>query len=585
MLCSIGEIIRNNSSWPDHEKSEVSSAPPNSRYQQTSTKTRPDSTSVQNIDYPNFTNIETSPKSLNYRYAQSLDNSIDERILQALGSKSKSPITICWDNIHTHYKISFIKTLFTIKFLYKKFVYYKTSITSTPYICPTEGPYFFPFFSLSPTCIIPSYYFFPSPSLRYKITYRSNHNFFYLGLTRFLKIISNFFFYNYLNSIGHNQTFKKRQRRDNTYTMSKYLLFFFSCLFLDIAGSNLFFFICRSPSFSCSFFHTFFLELSCFSSFTFLFSEGLVSTVVFLLFLFFFLGALCRQLSFFFFFSFFLGALCRLLSFFFFFSFFQGDLWRQLSFFFFFSFFLGALWRQLSFFFFLSFFWGPFFLQALCRQLSFFFFLFPAWGAAFYPSFFGVEFFFFFLPFFWGPCVFSLSFHRLNKPFQIDPYVSWSLLWFTWTQFVIIPWTTCFGLKHQIIYVILPVPKYTTPDTNTWNVHRMFIHLNIEYRNPETRKTQNWFRYETLIHLFEFKGFSTWGERDTIFLCWMLLHRQLSTQPTRRTRSAQSRLASPSSESQPSSSEAGTRLTAFSQISAHASGAWRHPKTPVTIPI
>ena len=48
---------------------------------------------------------------------------------------------------------------------------------------------------------------------------------------------------------------------------------------------------------------------------------------------------------------------------------------------------------------------------------------------------------------------------------------------------------------------------------------------------------------------------------------------------------AQSRLASPSSESQPSSSEAGTQLTAFAQISAHASGAWRHPNTLVRIPI
>ena len=55
-------------------------------------------------------------------------------------------------------------------------------------------------------------------------------------------------------------------------------------------------------------------------------------------------------------------------------------------------------------------------------------------------------------------------------------------------------------------------------------------------------------------------------ERHTIFLCWLLLHRQLSTQPTRGTRSAQTRLASPSSESQLSRSEAGTQLTAFSQI-------------------
>ena len=73
-------------------------------------------------------------------------------------------------------------------------------------------------------------------------------------------------------------------------------------------------------------------------------------------------------------------------------------------------------------------------------------------------------------------------------------------------------------------------------------------------------------------------------ERHTIFLCWRLLHRQLSTQPTRGARSAQSRLASPSSESQPSSSEAELN-SAFSQISTHASGAWRHPNTLVSIPI
>ena len=82
--------------------------------------------------------------------------------------------------------------------------------------------------------------------------------------------------------------------------------------------------------------------------------------------------------------------------------------------------------------------------------------------------------------------------------------------------------------------------------------------------NLKTRKSPNWFRYETFIHLFEFKGFSTWGERNTIFLCWLLLHLQLSTQPTRGILSAQSRLASLSSENQPSSSEAGTQLCFFS---------------------
>ena len=117
---------------------------------------------------------------------------------------------------------------------------------------------------------------------------------------------------------------------------------------------------------------------------------------------------------------------------------------------------------------------------------------------------------------------------------------------------------------------------------NRHNIHKMFINI---YRNPKTR---NWFRYETFIHLFESKGFSTWGERDTIFLCWLLLHRQLSTQPTHGARSAQSRLVSPSSESRHSCSEVGTQLTAFYQIpksSAHASGAWRHPHPLVSIPI
>ena len=80
------------------------------------------------------------------------------------------------------------------------------------------------------------------------------------------------------------------------------------------------------------------------------------------------------------------------------------------------------------------------------------------------------------------------------------------------------------------------------------------------------------------------KGYSTRGERDTIFICWLLLHRQLSTQPTRGARCEQSRLASPRSESQLSHSEAGTQLTIFSQISAHASSAWRHSHPLVLIP-
>ena len=70
----------------------------------------------------------------------------------------------------------------------------------------------------------------------------------------------------------------------------------------------------------------------------------------------------------------------------------------------------------------------------------------------------------------------------------------------------------------------------------------------------------------TKLYYLWVKGYSTWGERNTIFLCWPLLHRQLSTQPTRGARSTQSRLASPISESRLSRSEAGTQFTAFSQI-------------------
>ena len=96
----------------------------------------------------------------------------------------------------------------------------------------------------------------------------------------------------------------------------------------------------------------------------------------------------------------------------------------------------------------------------------------------------------------------------------------------------------------------------------------------IDITNLKTRNSRNWFRYEIFYYLWV-KGFSTWGERDISFLCWLLLHHQLSTQPMRGARSTQNRLASPRSESQPSLSDAGTQHTAFSRIpksSPHASG-------------
>ena len=122
-------------------------------------------------------------------------------------------------------------------------------------------------------------------------------------------------------------------------------------------------------------------------------------------------------------------------------------------------------------------------------------------------------------------------------------------------------------------------PKYTT-FTKLVQV-RNFITFELKVIRHEERETQS-------FYADYFWGYSTWGERDTIFLCWLLLHRQLSTQPTRGARCAQIRLASVGPESNPSRSDARTQLTAFSQIpksSAHASGAWRHSHPLVPIPI
>ena len=104
----------------------------------------------------------------------------------------------------------------------------------------------------------------------------------------------------------------------------------------------------------------------------------------------------------------------------------------------------------------------------------------------------------------------------------------------------------------------------------------------IDIGNPKYTTFTKIVQVRNLYYLWV-KGYSTRRERETIFLCWLLLHRQLSTQPTRGARSAPSRLASSRSESQLSRSDAGTQLTAFSKISAHASGAWHHPHPLVSI--
>ena len=110
----------------------------------------------------------------------------------------------------------------------------------------------------------------------------------------------------------------------------------------------------------------------------------------------------------------------------------------------------------------------------------------------------------FLVSFFSGPYVFfSLSFHRLNKPFEIDSYISWSFLRFTWTQFVIMPWTTCLGLRHQISFC--NTARYTV----VWNGHKeskntklyeigsgtklLFTFLSLKVYRHEERKTQSFY--------------------------------------------------------------------------------------------
>ena len=66
-----------------------------------------------------------------------------------------------------------------------------------------------------------------------------------------------------------------------------------------------------------------------------------------------------------------------------------------------------------------------------------------------------------------------------------------------------------------------------------------------------------------LFITFKLKGFSTWGEWYTIFLC-CLFHLPTTTRGPRRKTTG---LISASPESQPSSSGAKTQLTDFSQIS------------------
>ena len=106
----------------------------------------------------------------------------------------------------------------------------------------------------------------------------------------------------------------------------------------------------------------------------------------------------------------------------------------------------------------------------------------------------------------------------------------------------------------------------------------------IDIGNP---KIQNWFRYETFILLFECKGFSTWGERDTQSFsanCFYIV----SSQPNQRATPVAHEVVWPRLALNLDSLFRRQELNSltFSQIpksSAQASGAWRHSHPLVSI--
>ena len=93
--------------------------------------------------------------------------------------------------------------------------------------------------------------------------------------------------------------------------------------------------------------------------------------------------------------------------------------------------------------------------------------------------------------------------------------------------------------------------------------------LFITFLSNERKK----FRYETFYYLL-----STWKEKDTIFLCWLFLHRQLSTHsPNRRAAPVAHKLIWHRPGLNPTLSFVGKNSTAclfflIQKSSAHASG-------------
>ena len=112
------------------------------------------------------------------------------------------------------------------------------------------------------------------------------------------------------------------------------------------------------------------------------------------------------------------------------------------------------------------------------------------------------------------------------------------------------------------------------------NVHKIFINI---YRNPKTR---NWFRYETFIHLFEFKGFRH-EERETrsFYADYFYI---VNSQPNQRAASVANKVGWSRPALNLDSLVRKQELNSLlflkpPKSSAHASGAWRHPHPRVTI--
>ena len=85
------------------------------------------------IDHPNFTNIETCPKSLNYRHARFWTNYRCAKFSKLSNQDSNLQLLPAKTSLTSYYEILFIKKPFIIKFLYENIVYYKISFLKIVY--------------------------------------------------------------------------------------------------------------------------------------------------------------------------------------------------------------------------------------------------------------------------------------------------------------------------------------------------------------------------------------------------------------------------------------------------------------------